>query len=149
MSSSTTSESGYEYCDHPADIQLHSWGHSLESAFDSVGQALMNYSSNLDRVDPDPEQTQEFDVQGFDMENMLYRFLEEILFLFQTDHFITKKAKITNLDCDNFRVTGVLEGEVFNPKKHEKGADIKAITYSAMRIEQVENVYHIYVIVDI
>ena len=40
-------------------------------------------------------------------------------------------------------------GETFDPAKHEKGTEVKAITYSATRIEERDGQFHVYVIVDI
>jgi len=37
----------------------------------------------------------------------------------------------------------------FDKKKHPQGTEIKAITYSAMQIHEVENRTDVYVIVDI
>ena len=48
-----------------------------------------------------------------------------------------------------FTVKAVLHGEIFDLRKHPQGTEIKAITYSAMKIEQVENRSDLYVIVDI
>ncbi|KAL0208541.1 hypothetical protein P9112_011128 [Eukaryota sp. TZLM1-RC] len=140
---------GYEYLDHPADIQLHGYGPSLASAFEQTALAMMNYSCPLDLVGIDSSKTQTIEIEGSDLENCLFRFLDEILFLFQTDFFITKHISDLVINTDSCSLKCTLKGEVFKRDKHEGGADIKAITYSAMRIENSENVWHCYVVVDI
>ncbi|KAL0221707.1 hypothetical protein RCL1_001561 [Eukaryota sp. TZLM3-RCL] len=144
--------SGYEYLDHPADIQFHSWGPTVEQAFEQICLAMMNYSVDLASVDIDPSCDQEFEVDGVDSENLLFRYLDEFLFRFQSEHFIAKEIKIIEMkmtDEDNFYIKGNAKGEKLDFGKHDRGADIKAITYSAMRIEKIDDQHHVYVVVDI
>jgi len=55
----------FEYRDHTADIQLHSWGDSLPEALEQVILAMFAYMTDLNKVDIDhPAHTQTIEVEG-------------------------------------------------------------------------------------
>jgi len=102
----------------------------------------------------------ESEVQGEDLESLLYSFLEEMLYLWQTfsegDYFIFKKVEITDMSLGpEYKVKFKAYGELFDLKKHPQGTEVKAITYSAMQVVPKEkntknpNLAEIYVIIDI
>lgn len=71
---------GYEYLDHTADVQLHSWAPTLKEAFELVCVAMFGYITELDKV----EESDDFDVtieaSGHDMDSLLYSLMDEFLF---------------------------------------------------------------------
>jgi len=153
--------SGYEYLDHTADIQIHSWGPSLKEAFEQAAVAIMGYLTELPLVDIDDARSPaESEAKGEDLESLLYSFLEEVLYLWQTfaegDYFIFKKVTITELSLGpEFKVKFKAYGEIFDLKKHPQGTEVKAITYSAMQVIPADKntkkpgVAELYVIIDI
>ncbi|XP_012270408.1 protein archease-like isoform X2 [Orussus abietinus] len=140
----------YEYLDHTADIQLHAWGDTLQEAFEQCGVAMFGYMTELDYVEI--RQMHQVEATGHDMQSLLYHFLDELLFMFCAEPFlVAKKVKITEFDRENFRITAVAYGEEFVIGKHPQGAEVKAITYSAMQVLEPPEVDcpEIFVIVDI
>jgi SHS2 domain-containing protein len=86
------------------------------------------------------------------LEGLLFRFLDELLFLFSAEpYLICKSLKITNLDLEKFTVECLCYGEEFKIGKHPQGTEVKAITYSAMQIVQEPDIpkYQVFVIIDI
>ncbi|KAI6652116.1 Protein archease-like [Oopsacas minuta] len=141
---------GYEYLDHTADIQLHSWGPNLSIAFEQCCVAMFGYITELEYVVP--TFTQEITTEGDDLLSLLFHLLDEFLFLFSADpFFIPREVKITHLDIKNFKVTAIGRGETFDISKHPQGAEVKAITYSNMQVINSEDgkKWDCYVIVDI
>lgn len=59
--------------------------------------------------------------------------------------------KIIEFDKENFKIKARASGEEFTIGKHTQGADVKAITYSAMQIHDRPEVERpeVFVIVDI
>ncbi|KAL6255423.1 hypothetical protein P5V15_013758 [Pogonomyrmex californicus] len=140
----------YEYLDHTADVQLHAWGDTLEEAFEQCAMAMFGYTTDLERVEI--TQVHHIEAEGDDMESLLFHFLDELLFMFSAEpYIIAKKVKITEFNREEFKIKATAYGEEFVIGKHTQGAEVKAITYSAMQINvqpQVEKP-EIFVIVDI
>jgi len=124
----------YEYLDHTADIQLHSWGSTLKEAFEWAAVAMFGYMTELDGVDIDEHNIQTIEAEGHDMMSLLYNYLNEWLAVFATEDFIARDVKIIEFDEKNYRIVAQGFGERFDLDKHEQGTEVKAITYSAMQI---------------
>jgi len=142
-------EKKFEYLDHTADVQLHGWGDTLEEAFEQTAMAMFNYMTHIDDVLP--VRTVEVKAQGEHMESLLFNFLDEFLFLSSIDNFfMARQVKIVNFDREKMEITALGYGEDFDKSRHGgKGTEVKAITYSAMKISERADKNEIFVIVDI
>ncbi|KAK0080021.1 hypothetical protein PV325_000533 [Microctonus aethiopoides] len=140
----------YEYLDHTADVQLHAWGDTMIEAFEQCGNAMFGYMTEIDSVEI--LQVHHIEAEGHDLQSLLFHFLDELLFMFSAEPFlVAKKVKITEFDGDKFCIKATAYGEEFTIGKHPQGAEIKAITYSAMQILDRPEVERpeVFVIVDI
>uniref|UniRef100_A0A665W7E5 Protein archease n=1 Tax=Echeneis naucrates TaxID=173247 RepID=A0A665W7E5_ECHNA len=126
----------YEYLDHTADVQIHSWGDSLEEAFEQCAMGMFGYMTDTETVEP--TDTIEVESEGEDMESLLFHFLDDWLYKFCADLFFIPRVS-------DFIVTWDPE---FSLGKHPQGTEVKAITYSAMQIHDKEKP-EIFTIVDI
>uniref|UniRef100_A0A1D2AFN4 Archease domain-containing protein n=1 Tax=Auxenochlorella protothecoides TaxID=3075 RepID=A0A1D2AFN4_AUXPR len=140
----------YEYMDHTADIQLHSWGNTLKEALEQVGLCMYNYMTPLtgmgEALDSPPRK---FQATGHDLHSLLFSFLDELLFVFNTEFFVCQTLSITSLDLEGFTLEAEGRGDTFDRARHAAGTEIKAITYSAMEVVQNAERTDVYVIVDI
>lgn len=150
MQSSTR---GYEFLPHTADIMIKSWGKSLEEAFSEVAKALFEIITDTGSVAPSMEINLE--VCGHDLENLLYRWLEELLYyhdaqniVFGQFHIDCVKEVIINNERQ-YCLYGKALGEKFDKNKHESRTVVKAVTYHQMRIWIENNLYYLTVVVDI
>jgi len=141
----------YEYLDHTADVQCHSWGPTLEAAFEAMAPCMFNYMTDLSLVEPDDAMTTEFSVSGHDMHTLLFAYMDELLFRFCTDQFCVTAVQVLELDRQAFSLRVRARGAAFDRSKHSQGTEIKAITYSNMQVHEAEaeGRADLYVIVDI
>ena len=139
----------FEYLDHTADVQIHSWGDTIEEAFEQAGMGMFNYMTDINGVLP--TKTVEIEAKGTDFESLLFHFLDEFLFLSCTDNFfMAREIKVQEFDRSSWKMKALGFGEDFEQTRHGgKGTEIKAITYSAMKVLEKQPLSEIFVIVDI
>lgn len=93
-----------------------------------------------------------FSASGHDLDTLLFSFLDEILFAFSTEGFAAREISVVGgIEREKFSLEAVGKGERFDREKHVSGTEVKAITYSAMRIleDKEKKESDIWVIVDI
>ena len=87
--------------------------------------------------------------EGHDLPSLLYNFLDEWLYQFNAELFVCRRVVIDRLDREKFTISSRGVGETFRLGKHPQGTEIKAVTYSAMRITETPERTDVLVIVDI
>ncbi|CAH0558155.1 unnamed protein product [Brassicogethes aeneus] len=145
----------YEYLDHTADVQIHAWGDSLIEAFEQCGVAMYGYMTEIDKVEI--LRSTEIEVKGSDLTNLLFMFLDELLYVFSAEEFLVcKKLVITEFNVnppegEDLSIKCKCYGEEFTLGKHPQGTEVKAITYASMQIinEPEKNKFEVFVIIDI
>jgi SHS2 domain-containing protein len=109
---------------------------------------MFGYMTELHTVEE--QATETIEAEGHDLESLLFKFLDEFLFLFSAEpFFIPKRIKITDFNKESFTIKAEGYGETFDLKKHPQGTEVKAITYSNMQIHHTADKHEVYVIVDI
>eukprot|EP01138_Halocafeteria_seosinensis_P007145 gb/GECG01007306.1/.p1 GENE.gb/GECG01007306.1/~~gb/GECG01007306.1/.p1 ORF type:complete len:254 (+),score=45.86 gb/GECG01007306.1/:1-762(+) len=155
----TVENRSYEYLDHTADVQLHSWGRNLKEAMSQLIVSMFGYMTNIDDVGIDEDSSFIAETEGHDLLSLTYNILDELLYIFSTTDRVVVDCNVLELQdpeasgSANWKIRVACKGERFDLSKHSQGAEIKAITYSNMQIhgwddpksERVD----IYVIVDI
>ena len=125
-------------------MKFQAFGKTIEECFSNASYALVEIITK-DNVKPIIKK--EIKVSGNDKESLLYNFLEEFLFLIDSENFILSKIEKIKVDLKNFIITANLIGD--NIKKYKTITDIKAITYNEMFIIQEGKNYKCQVVVDV
>ncbi len=130
-------KAGFEFREHTADVQVRSWGPSLEEAFSQTAYSLMaTITPDLKKITPKIEK--KITIKAEDKEALLFDFLSEFLYIFDVDELIFSQIYVSKIEKfnDNYKLQATLKGEKFDLDKHEIGIEVKAITYSFMNIEE-------------
>ena len=128
-------KAGFEFRDHTADVQVRSWGSSLEEAFSQTAYSLMaTITPDLKKITPKIEK--KITIKAEDKEALLFDFLSEFLYIFDVDELVFSQIYVSKIEKfnDNYKLQATLKGEKFDLDKHEIGIEVKAITYSFMNI---------------
>ena len=86
------------------------------------------------------------------LENLLYDFLSEILFLKDSKYMVFKKVKASIKEAKEgelFKLKAALEGDTIDPNKQQLENDIKAVTMHMFEVKKEKDGYKAVVVVDI
>ena len=130
----------YEYLDHTADVQLHSWGTDLPSALEQLAVAMFGYMTSIASISIDVRKSDEVAshvvARGHDLHSMVFAFLDEWLFVFHDTGFVAREVEIVQFDREHWQIISRGRGEILDLDKHPQGTEVKAITYSNMQIQE-------------
>lgn len=143
-------KAGFEFREHTADVQVRSWGKSLEEAFSQTAYSLMaTITPDLRRISPKIEKI--IFIEAEDKEALLFDFLSEFLYIFDVDELVFSHISVNKIikHNDNYKLRATLKGEKFDSNKHEIGIEVKAITYSFLNIEEKHDSTIIDIVYDI
>lgn len=124
----------YRYLDHISDAYVECEGETLEEAFESAGQALFGVMTDISKVKPlNPKKVE---VRGEDLFALLFEWLSELLFLYDTKMMYFSKFKIHGIQRvgDMFKLSATIWGEEVSAERHPPRTEVKAATYSLMEI---------------
>ncbi|MHA1860794.1 MAG: archease, partial [Candidatus Ranarchaeia archaeon] len=89
------SQRGYRYLDHTADILVEAWAPKLEMVFEEAAKAMFDAMTDLKAIRAIT--TKEIQVSGHDLPELLYNWLEELLFIFETEQLLFKEFHVGKL----------------------------------------------------
>ncbi len=133
----------FRFLEHTADIKFKAWGRTKEKAFESSVLAFSSYVARGQKINPVKKKA--LKIEGRDSESLLYRLMDELIYLVDSDNFIVSKAEIK---IKGNKLEAVLFGD--DVKKY-KGLDhVKAATYAEMHINQLKGgIWEAQVVLDV
>ena len=136
----------YKYFEHTADCKFQAYGKTLEEAFSNAVLAMINH------LTPDKIKSmvkRKIIKKSKRLDTLLYDFLEEFVFLIDTEGFLAGKVEeISIKEKDGeYSILAKVSGDTY--KNYEVHGDIKAITYNDMFIKEEEGRWIVQVVVDI
>lgn len=133
-----------------ADIAYEAYGKDLNELFENSALAIFELSADLKTIEA--KEKIEFELENEKIDNLLYDFLSEILFLKDSKYMVFKKVKVTIKEDKNnrkYHLKAVLEGDTINPEKQHLENDIKAVTMHMFELKKNKDGYMARIVVDI
>lgn len=137
----------FVFLPHTADIKFQAFGKSLEEAF--LNSALALKEVMYKKLKVKGKIKKKICVKGKDKESLLYDFLEEFLFLLDSENFIL--SSINNLKISERAGSYILTCEATgnDANNYNFTNNVKAITYNEMKIWIEKNKYACQIVVDV
>ncbi|HEY0757566.1 MAG TPA: archease [Ktedonobacteraceae bacterium] len=135
----------YEAFEHTADIGLHVYGQTLPVLF-------LNAAAGMESLMVAPAQietrvSREVYAEGHDLVALLIAWLNELVFLFDTEYLLLKQFEISDFTGTSLRAT--VSGEPYNSARHDLSSAIKAVTWHEAEVSVEAMGYRARIIFDI
>lgn len=138
--------SPYREVDHTADWSLQVWAPTLEELFVDAARGMYALAGAPQRLAgaPGPEGARrQVRVQGFDPETLLVGWLQELLYLTETEHIVFDDFQVHELS------SAELVAEVGGRPAEQLDKVIKAVTYHNLAIRRAESGYEVTLVFDV
>ena len=145
----------YDYFDVTADIGFYAYGKSIEEAYENAGLAMFNVITYISKVKK--EESREFEIVSEDLVSLLYDYLEELLFLQDTEFLFFSDFKVNiekivddeSSNLENYKLTCFACGEEIDWNIHTPKSEVKAITFHKMCVKEDNGVFKLRAILDL
>jgi len=158
----------YRLIDHTADIGIEVFGDDLPQLFSNAGYALFDIIADLSLVKE--KASINVSVNGRNLEELMVNWLGELLYIFETKHFIVKYFNIIHVETSYStssllgdvstdtkslemekvgRLFAEIKGENYDSGVHVINTTIKAVTYHQLQVFRDNNGWHLRVILDV
>ena len=142
---------GFEFLDHTADVQVHVWGKTLEEAFEQAVIGTMSVMTDVAKINP----IESINVEAMapDKEMLLVDYLSEFLYIFDVKELIFSRVKVSeigfNEEENKYIIKSVCYGEKADPSRHLIDTEVKAVTFSYLRIVETSDKSEIWFVLDL
>jgi len=125
----------YEYFEHTADIGVRAFGINLAAAFEEAAKGTFNIMVDIDTVNE--RQEVEITAEADTKENLLVEWLNALIS--EADHKEMVFASFQIQELRNvgtgYYLKGIAIGESLDSKRHNVKIEVKAATYSQLKVE--------------
>ncbi len=125
----------YRLIEHTADIGLVAYGNTLAEAFGNAAYGMFSIIANLGTVRE--VESRRLDISEKDREDLLFEWLNSLIYLFDVDTLLFKRFDISHLDENSLQA--VCYGERYDPSRHRLKLGVKAATYHMLKVDRAKN----------
>ena len=135
----------YEQFSHTADIGVRVFGRTLKELFENAAFAMFDIAADLEGLKE--SLTQDFDITAQNYEELLVAFLDELLFNFYTKSIIFCRFEVTELS--EKRIKAKAFGRPVGANRNRLKTEIKAATYTDLKIKKADDFYSVEIVLDV
>ncbi|MFC2059829.1 archease [Chloroflexota bacterium] len=125
-------EKDFELVNHTADVGIIAYGADINQAFANAARALFSLITELDEIEEVLYRA--IELTAPDQESLLVDWLNELIYLFDTENIVFCRFDITRLS--NTKLEAVGYGEKVDSSKHRLKTGVKAATYHLLQVDQ-------------
>jgi len=135
----------YKILDHTADVIFEIYGKNINELFKNA--AIATFDVMVRRSSISPKIKKEITLTNKSLELLLFDFIEELIFLKDSEYVVFKnfRIKITK----KYELKATLIGEKISPKKHSLITDVKAITLHKFKLKKLKDSYKATMLLDL
>jgi len=138
---------GYEFFEHTADAGAIVRGGTLPRLFENASRALFDLI--CDRRAVRPLRSVRIVVRGSSLEDLLVRWLSELLYVMEKDELVFTSFAVTRVDRTRLVARGGARGERIDRARHRLRREIKAVTYHQIQIVRGRSAWRVRLVFDV
>ena len=136
----------FKFFEHTADAKFQAYGKSLGEAFGNAALAMFSVIIDTNKVSGTIKK--DIECSSKDLKALLYDFLEELVFLIDTEDFLLSSVEEIKIFKDElYFLRAVVTGD--KADNYEPSGDIKAVTYNEMEIKKGKDKVMVQVVLDL
>lgn len=135
---------GFKFIPHTSDVKFEASGKDLNELFASSAKAL--FSAMLDLKNVKPLTERKIEVKANDTEHLLHDWLEELIFIFDTESLVLSKFEVK---IKGNTLSAKASGEPLDRQRHQPSVGVKAVAYSPLEVKKTKAGYKATVVVDV
>ena len=125
-------EKEFEIVNHTADVGIRAYGADMNEAFANAAKGLFSLITEFDDVAE--VVPRDIELTAPDQESLLVGWLNELIYLFDTENLIFKRFDITQLSDTHLKARSY--GYKVDSSKHKLKMGVKATTYHMLKIDK-------------
>jgi len=124
----------FEVIEHTADIGIIAYGSDIKEAFANAARGMFSLITDLEDI----REASHRDVraEATDREGLLVDWLNELVFLFDTQNMLFSRFDIMELSDTELKAR--CYGEKADLSRHDIRIGIKAVTYHMLKVEEID-----------
>jgi SHS2 domain-containing protein len=124
----------FEYLEHTADVKFRAYGKSPEEMLENAASALFN--AMIDTSQVRAEKGWKVALNAPDLEQLAYRWLSEIVFLFETESAVFSTFKVRLFQDQEWKLEAEIRGETIDLDRHSFISEVKAVTLHQFQVKK-------------
>ncbi len=135
----------YRFIDHTADVAFEAYGSNLKELIENATLAFYDAFVFLNKLEI--TESKRVEVEADSADYLLFNWLNELLFLFETEFFAGKDVEVDVSEDGVFKASGTIKGGIIRSELVK--TEPKAITFHKFVVEKRDDSWYAFVIVDI
>ena len=131
----------FEEIAHTADWAIQVWAEDLGTLLTESARGMYTLANAV--AGPGPRVKRELSLEAVDAESLLVTFLEELLYLAESEGLLFDRFTFTNIS--ETKIHAIMEGQVL----HSQDKEIKAVTFHNLEIRKSERGLEVEIVFDV
>ena len=122
----------WKFLPHEGEAYIECWGNTLEEVHENAAKAFYDVMCDVEKIEAKLER--EIEVTGEDWMEAFFNFINELIFLFETEGLVFSDFKVKISKNKEWRIYAKMRGERYSLEKHNWKVGIKAISFHGMEL---------------
>jgi SHS2 domain-containing protein len=135
----------FKFIDHTGDMGVKVFGENVQALFQHAAEALVHIITDPKAIRE--KESRKISIRANSREELLVRWLNEFVYLFDTHGSLFRRFEI--LDLDDSSIEAIVHGETYEEGRHTIHRTVKGATYHQLQVTRGKEGWEAQVIFDL